>query len=73
MAVSRGAITLLLAGAVLTHAATLSAFPRYCAKDMEATSIPPLNDSVTASFGGDVSLADVELLQVGAAGQSIAL
>eukprot|EP00752_Nemacystus_decipiens_P007485 g6687.t1 len=61
---SRPMVALLLAGAVSAHAATLSAFPKYCAKDMEANAIPPLNDSVTLSFGDNVSLADVELLQV---------
>lgn len=66
MAVSRRAVVALaLAGVASTRTATLSAFPKYCAKEMDATSIPPLNDSVAASFGGQVSLADVEILQVG--------
>lgn len=65
MVVSRIGPSILLVGAASTHAATLPAFPRYCAKDMDETSIPPLNDSVAQSFGGEVSLADVELLQVG--------
>lgn len=62
---SRGVVALVLAGAASAHAATLSAFPKYCSKEMDSASIPPLNDSVVSSFGGDVSLADVELLQVG--------
>eukprot|EP00903_Cladosiphon_okamuranus_P013039 g12166.t1 len=65
MAVSRRVnLSLVLAGMVSTRAVTLSAFPKYCSKEMEATSIPPLNDSVAASFGGQVSITDVELLQV---------
>lgn len=66
MAVSRrGVVALLLTGAISARAAVLSAFPGYCAKDMNVTSVPPLNGSVVQSFGGEVSLADVEILQVG--------
>ncbi|CAN0217812.1 unnamed protein product, partial [Ectocarpus sp. 6 AP-2014] len=46
------------------YAAVLSSYPGYCAKDMDLNSIPSLDDSVQASFGGGVSLDDVELLQV---------
>lgn len=46
------------------YAAVLSSYPGYCAKDMDLNSIPSLDDSVQASFGGGVSLAGVELLQV---------
>lgn len=46
------------------YAAVLSSYPEYCGKDMDLNSIPSLDDSVQASFGGGVSLDDVELLQV---------
>lgn len=65
MAARRGVTAVLLVCGASTHAATLTSVPWYCAKDMDTTSIPSLNDSVTQSFGGGVSLADVELLQVG--------
>lgn len=66
MAISRRCVVVLLwVSSMPTHAGTLSAFPRYCAKDMDANAIPRLNDSIARSFGGEVSLADVELLQVG--------
>lgn len=48
----------------LADAAVLSSYPTYCAKDMDVNSVPSLADSVKQSFGDNVSLADVELLQV---------
>lgn len=70
----RAAVLALLAGTVSTRwrsesgnsvdAAVLSSYPAYCSKDMEAYAIPSLEDSVQSSFDGEVSLADVELLQV---------
>lgn len=74
MALSRRATVLaLLAGTVSNRwrhgeisadAAALVSYPSYCSKDMEAYAIPPLEDSLESSFGGEVSLEDVELLQV---------
>ncbi|CAM9356698.1 unnamed protein product [Pylaiella littoralis] len=51
-------------GGTLVDAAVLQSYPTYCAKDMDVNAIPPLEDSVKQSFGGDVSLGNVELLQV---------
>lgn len=69
----RGSIVLLLAGTVSTQwrhsggladAVRLSYSPPYCAKQMDVNSIPPLDHSVKQSFGDDITIGDVELMQV---------
>ncbi|CAM9185661.1 unnamed protein product [Phaeothamnion confervicola] len=40
------------------------AYPKYCTKDSDAMTIPPLQASLAVSFGGAVRVSDVEMVQV---------
>lgn len=64
----RRAVVLVFLGITSLHlrggaAMEWTSLPPYCAKNMSFTAIPSLADSVNSSFGGSISIEDVELLQ----------